>query len=98
MKSHIILYSVFISVSAVQINHKSPVEDILKHSKEVMTTMGEWELIGLSVRKFQQPTTTTTGKQEFYEELRFFVRKHGFINLPNRKDGFTFHVIKYVSQ
>lgn len=64
--------SVFISVRAMQIGHTLSVEEILKNSKEVMTTMGEWELVGLTVRKFQQPA----GNEEFYEELRFFVRKH----------------------
>lgn len=57
-------------MSAIQIGNKSSVEEILKYSKEVMTTMGEWELVGLTVTKFQQPT----GDEEFYEELRFFVR------------------------
>lgn len=47
-------------------------EDILKTSKSVMSTMGEWELIGLKVKKFVFPA----GLHEQYEELRFYVRKY----------------------
>lgn len=37
-----------------------------------MTTMGEWELIGLTVKKFRQ----LGSDGEFYDEIRFFVRKY----------------------
>lgn len=62
------LNDIFISASAVQIDHAS-VEEIFKHSKEVMTTMGEWELVGLTVKKFQ----AQAGDGEMYEEIRFIV-------------------------
>lgn len=62
------LNDIFISVSAVQIDHAS-VEEIFKNSKEVMTTMGEWELVGLTVKKFQ----AQAADGEMYEEIRFIV-------------------------
>lgn len=34
--------------------------------------MGEWELIGLTAKKFQLPATDG----ELYDEIRFFVRKY----------------------
>ena len=40
-------------------------------SKEFMTTMGEWELIGITVEKF----VFDADYDDFYEELRFYVRK-----------------------
>uniref|UniRef100_A0A8C4GHR3 5-hydroxytryptamine receptor 3A n=1 Tax=Dicentrarchus labrax TaxID=13489 RepID=A0A8C4GHR3_DICLA len=56
-------------MAAMQIFPTIPVEEILKFSQEVMATMGEWELIGLSVKKLQLPASDG----EPYEELRFFV-------------------------
>lgn len=34
--------------------------------------MGEWELVGLTVKKFQLPA----GDGGIYQEIRFFVRKY----------------------
>lgn len=62
------LNDIFISVYAVQIGHAS-VEEIYKNSKEVMTTMGEWELVGITVKEFQPDA----GEGEMYDEIRFIV-------------------------
>lgn len=56
----------------MQIDLSSTVEDIFKRSKKVMTTMGEWELVGLTVKMFTLPA----GDAEMYQEIRFFVRKY----------------------
>ncbi|XP_042369567.1 5-hydroxytryptamine receptor 3A-like [Plectropomus leopardus] len=53
----------------VRLDLSSTVEDILMYSKEVMKTMGEWELIGLSVKISELPSW----KNETYHEIRFFV-------------------------
>ena len=66
------LKSIFISVNDVKIERDISVEEMLKHSKEVMTTMGEWELTGITVTEFQQPT----GDGEIYGEIRFSVRNN----------------------
>ncbi|XP_034386299.1 5-hydroxytryptamine receptor 3A-like [Cyclopterus lumpus] len=55
--------------TALQIDLSSTVADILKYSKEVMTTMGEWELVGLTVNTYLPPA----GNEDVYEEMRFFV-------------------------
>ncbi|KAI9517345.1 hypothetical protein NQZ68_004562 [Dissostichus eleginoides] len=55
--------------AVLQINIFTSVEDILNQSKKVMTTMGEWELIGLTVQRFTLPA----GDNELYQEIRFFV-------------------------
>ncbi|KAK7889363.1 hypothetical protein WMY93_024923 [Mugilogobius chulae] len=44
--------------------------DRLQISKDVMTTMGEWELVGLNVKRFEFPSGIGNG---FYQELRFYV-------------------------
>lgn len=59
-------------MTAVQIGQTSSAEEILKYSKDMMTTMGEWELVGLTAKKFQLPA----GDGEMYEEIRFSVRKY----------------------
>ncbi|XP_041647337.1 5-hydroxytryptamine receptor 3A-like [Cheilinus undulatus] len=56
------------TISAVFINHTS-VDEMLQRSKEVMATMGEWELIGITVKTFQFPTNLG----DDYQEIRFFV-------------------------
>lgn len=45
--------------------------DILQNSKEAMTTMGEWELVGLTSSSVFLPAMD----DEMYQEMRFFVRK-----------------------
>uniref|UniRef100_A0A3B4XVD6 Uncharacterized protein n=1 Tax=Seriola lalandi dorsalis TaxID=1841481 RepID=A0A3B4XVD6_SERLL len=42
---------------------------LLENSKKVMTTMGEWELVGIKMKKFVFPS----GDGDLYEELRFYV-------------------------
>lgn len=66
------LYYIFFSEAALQLNQTLSVEEIFKNSKEVMTTMGEWELVGLKVKKYEPPA----GDGEIYEEIRFFVSKY----------------------
>ncbi|KAK9519421.1 hypothetical protein VZT92_022153 [Zoarces viviparus] len=56
-------------LTAMQLDLSSNVSDILKHSKKVMTTMGEWELVGLTVNSYILPA----GGEELYQEMRFFV-------------------------
>ena len=41
----------------------------LRRSKDVMTTMGEWRLVGITVTLLELPT-----QSEPYQELRFYVR------------------------
>lgn len=53
------------SVSDLQINSLWTEETRLNQSREVMTTMGEWQLVGIKVKRFDFST---------YQELRFFVR------------------------
>ncbi|XP_044056991.1 5-hydroxytryptamine receptor 3A-like isoform X1 [Siniperca chuatsi] len=57
------------SITALQIGLILSVEEILKYSKEVMTTMGEWELVGITVKKYQLPASNG----DIYEEIRFFI-------------------------
>lgn len=66
------LSSIFFSATALRLHLKSSVEEMLKYSKQVMTSKGEWELIGLTANNFLQPAT----HGELYEELRFAVRKY----------------------
>uniref|UniRef100_UPI0037E9847E 5-hydroxytryptamine receptor 3A-like n=1 Tax=Semicossyphus pulcher TaxID=241346 RepID=UPI0037E9847E len=56
------------TISAVQINHTS-VEAILERSRKVMTTMGEWKLVGITVKIYRLPTSSG----DDYQEIRFFV-------------------------
>ncbi|XP_070765026.1 5-hydroxytryptamine receptor 3C-like [Enoplosus armatus] len=56
-------------MTALQLGLTLSVEKILKHSKEVMTTTGEWELVGITVKANQLPASDG----EMYEEIRFFV-------------------------
>lgn len=44
-------------------------EEIYKTSKEMMTTVGEWELTGVTVEKL----SLAAGDGEMYEEIRFYV-------------------------
>lgn len=44
-------------------------EEIYINSKEVMTTVGEWELTGVTVNKMNLPA----GDGEMYDEIRFHV-------------------------
>lgn len=64
------LSSIFFSATALRLSLKSSVEEMLKYSKKVMTSMGEWELVGLTANNFLQPASYG----ELYEELRFAVR------------------------
>nr|XP_057929164.1 5-hydroxytryptamine receptor 3A-like isoform X2 [Doryrhamphus excisus] len=56
-------------VSAIQLGQTFTTERIFEYSKEMMTTVGEWELIGMSSFKEQLPTSD----DDIYEEMRFFV-------------------------
>ncbi|XP_063748254.1 5-hydroxytryptamine receptor 3C-like [Eleginops maclovinus] len=56
-------------MAVLQLNLFTSVENLFNKSKEVMTTMGEWELIGLTEQKF----TLHAGDGELYQEIRFFV-------------------------
>ncbi|XP_029285641.1 uncharacterized protein LOC115007087 [Cottoperca gobio] len=56
-------------IKALHIDLSSTVEDIFKYSKKVMTTIGEWELVGLTVKTYLLPA----GDEEMYQEIRFFV-------------------------
>uniref|UniRef100_A0A8C3A0I9 Uncharacterized protein n=1 Tax=Cyclopterus lumpus TaxID=8103 RepID=A0A8C3A0I9_CYCLU len=64
-------FNSYLHQTALQIDLSSTVADILKYSKEVMTTMGEWELVGLTVNTYLPPA----GNEDVYEEMRFFVIK-----------------------
>ncbi|XP_034439744.1 5-hydroxytryptamine receptor 3A-like isoform X1 [Hippoglossus hippoglossus] len=55
--------------SALQINLPRPAGEIFEMSKEMMATMGEWELIGITVEKL----VFNANNEEVYEELRFYV-------------------------
>ncbi|XP_029356840.1 5-hydroxytryptamine receptor 3A-like isoform X2 [Echeneis naucrates] len=57
-------------ISSMQIDHPLSTEEIFEQSKQVMTTMGEWELVGVGVQKFVFPAADG----EDYEELRFYIR------------------------
>ncbi|XP_029987504.1 5-hydroxytryptamine receptor 3A-like [Sphaeramia orbicularis] len=56
-------------MSDVQLTHIYDMEERLQESKEVMATMGEWELLGFTMRKNQYPTDNG----EPYQELQFHV-------------------------
>ncbi|XP_040896406.1 5-hydroxytryptamine receptor 3A-like [Toxotes jaculatrix] len=56
-------------LAAVQLDLSETAEEILEYSKEVMATMGEWELVGITAKKYQFPA----GDEEIYEELRFHI-------------------------
>ncbi|XP_054646084.1 5-hydroxytryptamine receptor 3E-like [Dunckerocampus dactyliophorus] len=56
-------------ISAIQLGQTIATEKIFEYSKEMMTTVGEWELIGMSSSKKQLPTSDG----DIYEELRFFI-------------------------
>ncbi|AWP10841.1 putative 5-hydroxytryptamine receptor 3A-like [Scophthalmus maximus] len=53
----------------LQIDLLSSAEDMFDFSKEVMATMGEWELIGITVKKFD----LTGQDEETYQEIRFYI-------------------------
>ncbi|XP_071344148.1 5-hydroxytryptamine receptor 3A-like [Trachinotus anak] len=56
-------------ITSIQLGLIISTEEISEYSKNVMTTMGEWELIGITAKKYVLPA----GQDELYEELRFFV-------------------------
>ncbi|XP_077440457.1 5-hydroxytryptamine receptor 3A-like [Vanacampus margaritifer] len=66
---------------AITIGHLASSEEILKYSKEMMATMGEWELIGIKALHQQLPTSSN----KTYEELRFFisVRRRSMLYVVN---------------
>ncbi|KAM3876392.1 5-hydroxytryptamine receptor 3A-like [Diretmus argenteus] len=59
--------------SAVQMILSVSTDDILKHSKEVMATMGEWELVGVTSNKFHFPVLDEEDADDPYDELRFYI-------------------------
>ncbi|XP_075342272.1 5-hydroxytryptamine receptor 3A-like [Odontesthes bonariensis] len=56
-------------------------DEILQRSKEVMSTMGEWSLVGITAKKYSLPASFG----EYYQELRFFisVRRHSTMYVMN---------------
>lgn len=63
---------ILLSASALQIFLGLPVEDILEHSREVFKTMGEWELLDITVYKHH---LNVAGEVvDPYDELSFYVR------------------------
>uniref|UniRef100_A0A3Q1EPQ6 Uncharacterized protein n=1 Tax=Acanthochromis polyacanthus TaxID=80966 RepID=A0A3Q1EPQ6_9TELE len=50
-------FNSYLHGSAMQLEILTSAEEIFRYSKEVMTTMGEWELIGLTAKKLE-PTST----------------------------------------
>ncbi|XP_041861413.1 uncharacterized protein LOC121652605 [Melanotaenia boesemani] len=67
--------------SAIQLALDSTPEDIFQASIDVMSTMGEWELIGINAKKSVIPTLDGDG----YDEIRFFisVRRHAMLYVVN---------------
>lgn len=61
------------SESEIELQLSISAETVDKLSKEVIATMGEWELIGITAKKFELPSTQNGTT---YEELRFYVRTH----------------------
>ncbi|XP_039667475.1 uncharacterized protein LOC120565634 [Perca fluviatilis] len=61
--------SYLLSMAAMPIDRSSTAEDIFRFSKEVMTTKGEWELVGLTTKTFILPA----GDYGLYQEIRFYV-------------------------
>ncbi|XP_029939279.1 5-hydroxytryptamine receptor 3A-like isoform X2 [Salarias fasciatus] len=53
----------------VEIELQGPADEIFHRSKDVITTMGEWELISINSRIFE----LISGSGHIYEELRFFI-------------------------
>lgn len=51
---------------------KISAKEIFQHSKEVMTSMGEWELHGVTAKKMVLPASDG----QPYDELRYYVRKY----------------------
>ncbi|KAM7012025.1 5-hydroxytryptamine receptor 3A-like [Tautogolabrus adspersus] len=56
------------TISAVYVNHSS-IEKIVELSKQVMTSKGEWQLVGITVKTYIFPTTVG----DDYQEVRFYV-------------------------
>ncbi|XP_034736547.1 5-hydroxytryptamine receptor 3A-like isoform X2 [Etheostoma cragini] len=61
--------SYLLSMSAMPIGLSSTAEDIFTFSKELMTTKGEWELVGLTTKTYMLPHM----EDELYQEIRFYV-------------------------
>ncbi|XP_067370018.1 uncharacterized protein [Channa argus] len=55
--------------SAIRMDSTTTAQQIFQDSQKVMATMGEWNLIGIELEKFDLPA----GDGETYQELRFFV-------------------------
>ncbi|CAJ1060758.1 uncharacterized protein LOC124873912 [Xyrichtys novacula] len=56
------------TMSAINVSHSS-VKEIYKRSVEVMSTMGEWELTGITAATYLFPTSVG----DDYQEIRFFI-------------------------
>ncbi|XP_008329685.3 5-hydroxytryptamine receptor 3C-like isoform X2 [Cynoglossus semilaevis] len=56
--------------SEIELQLSISAETVDKLSKEVIATMGEWELIGITAKKFELPSTQNGTT---YEELRFYI-------------------------
>ncbi|GAA6219795.1 5-hydroxytryptamine receptor 3A-like isoform X1 [Lates japonicus] len=67
--------------AALQVHPEVSVEKMLESSKEVMATMGEWELIGITVKKYNLIASDDLP----YEELRFHisVRRRAMLYVVN---------------
>lgn len=55
----------------MEIRHTLTAEEILQYSKDVMATMGEWYLVGLTAETLH----SAASDGEAYQFVRFFVRK-----------------------
>lgn len=59
---------------------KISAEEIFQHSKDVMSSMGEWELHAVKAKKWVLPASDG----ELYDELRYYVRRHFFHMIINK--------------
>ncbi|KAM8745869.1 uncharacterized protein AB9X84_016935 [Acanthopagrus schlegelii] len=61
--------SYLLRMAALEIRHTLTAEEILQYSKEVMATMGEWYLVGLTAETLH----SAASDGEAYQFVRFFV-------------------------
>lgn len=62
--------TIFHAGNALQLYLTETPERMFEYSKSMMATMGEWELIGITAKKYTLPSTASG----FYDEIRFHVR------------------------
>ncbi|XP_047442817.1 5-hydroxytryptamine receptor 3E-like [Mugil cephalus] len=56
-------------MAAMHLEVMDSVENIFRNSKDVMTTMGEWELVGITMKEYK----LLSADNQLYEEIRFFI-------------------------